>query len=453
MRLLFSTFSILLAFLTCAQDTSILKYNVFLNSLLRNHPSVQKAELEKSNINLGLMAAKGAFDPKIYQNSLFKDFNNINYYDLNSTQLSIPSYIGDFKLNYNTAFGQNINPSDYLPSNGLIGMYYTIPLLKGLIIDDRRTELKKQSYSKNIANATFLKNSLAIALVASKYYWDWAFYYHCYQLSKENESLAFKRFNDIKSSQKLGEVAPIDTVEAQTQWLIRRTELIKLSYKFNQYSILLKNFIWDSTQNSSKTFYPSNLNTSQILANELFLINNNSKLNPDLKLYQLKVNLNRLDAKLKKEQLKPKFDAYIGLLSTPKNFNLDYQNRTTGLAFEFPLFLRKERSGYKISQNKIMQSELDFKEIDRKVSSEYSACFKLLEGLLVQIQLFEALESQYKKLLDAETEKFYQGESSVFMINAREQKWVDTRLKKVELITDFYYQIAAIKYIAGTLAN
>jgi len=435
------------------QELIELNYLSFVGSLIKNHPAIQSAQLEKANINLGKMAANGAFDPKLNYSNLFKDFNNINYYDMNATQISVPSYIGDFKINYSTAFGQKVNPADYLPSNGVIGMYYSMPLLRGLVTDDRRTELKRQSFSNELGDATYFKKSQALILVASKYYWDWVNFYNNYTLSMDNEQLALTRFENIKSSQKLGEIAPIDTIEAQTQWLIRQSERIKLQYKFNQYSLLLKNFIWDSTIRNTNTIRPANLETSQILANQLVLLNYKTLSNPDITLYQLKINFTKLDAKLKREQLKPKLDAYVGILSTPQNFDFNYQNRATGVAFEFPLFLRKERSGYRVAKNKIEQAKLEYQELNRKIDVDYKSTYLILEGLVIQIKLYEKLEIQYKKLLDAEIEKFNQGESSVFMINSREQKWVDTRQKKVELITDFYYQIALIKYIAGTLLN
>ena len=50
-----------------------------------------------------------------------------------------------------------------------------------------------------------------------------------------------------------------------------------------------------------------------------------------------------------------------------------------------------------------------------------------------QVQQVEAIVTNYKTLLQGEERKFALGESSLFLVNSREQKLIDARLKRTEL--------------------
>ena len=56
-----------------------------------------------------------------------------------------------------------------------------------------------------------------------------------------------------------------------------------------------------------------------------------------------------------------------------------------------------------------------------------------------------------QRLLDAEREKFNSGESSVFLINTREQQLFDLRVQEAEISTQLKIQEIEVLYLLGAL--
>ena len=61
--------------------------------------------------------------------------------------------------------------------------------------------------------------------------------------------------------------------------------------------------------------------------------------------------------------------------------------------------------------------------------------------------------ANYQALLDAEIEKFNLGESSIFLLNSREQKLIDTQLKLTALRGKFFKSRIGLEWAAGQLGE
>ena len=61
-----------------------------------------------------------------------------------------------------------------------------------------------------------------------------------------------------------------------------------------------------------------------------------------------------------------------------------------------------------------------------------------LESFVIQSDFIKSIVKDYGTLLKAEERKFFLGESSLFLVNYRESKLIETRLKAVELENKFF---------------
>jgi outer membrane protein TolC len=68
-----------------------------------------------------------------------------------------------------------------------------------------------------------------------------------------------------------------------------------------------------------------------------------------------------------------------------------------------------------------------------------------------QIKTNEAILKANKLLFDTENTKFQMGESSLFLINNRELKFIETEQKHVALKTKFYLRIYKNLWAMGSL--
>ena len=62
---------------------------------------------------------------------------------------------------------------------------------------------------------------------------------------------------------------------------------------------------------------------------------------------------------------------------------------------------------------------------------------KELKSYVLQNELTAEIVTDYGVLLRAEERKFFLGESSLFLVNSRESKLIDAKLKAIQLENDF----------------
>jgi outer membrane protein TolC len=98
------------------------------------------------------------------------------------------------------------------------------------------------------------------------------------------------------------------------------------------------------------------------------------------------------------------------------------------------------------TSNKLEQKRI---EIENKVRGYYND----LENSRNQIQRYQVLLRNLQSLLQAEQRKFEVGESSIFLINSREQKLIETQLKFNKLQGEFAKDLLSVYWSAGRLAN
>ncbi len=136
-----------------------------------------------------------------------------------------------------------------------------------------------------------------------------------------------------------------------------------------------------------------------------------------------------------------------------KNASADfYQNNNKfGIDIGLPLRLSEGRGSYKIAKLKIKettyQQNMQVQEIENKVRYYFNEVL----GLQQQIKMYEAAYKNYQTLLRGEETRFTAGESSLFILNNRENKVLEVLQKLVELKTKFFKAQIALQWATGQL--
>ena len=132
----------------------------FYQLVIKNHPLAKQANLELEIGRVGVLKAKGSFDPKAYNSLDQKYYNSYQYYSLLDAGLKIPTWYGlEFKGGVESNQGAFLNPEEKTPSSGLVYAGATVNIGKGLFIDERRAELFK---AKVYYQSTFFEQKLPI---------------------------------------------------------------------------------------------------------------------------------------------------------------------------------------------------------------------------------------------------------------------------------------------------
>ena len=163
----------------------------------------------------------------------------------------------------------------------------------------------------------------------------------------------------------------------------------------------------------------------------------------------------RLILLIKREKLKPKLKVkYNALLTTSDNINIhefDLSNYKLGIGFSMPLFLRSERAGVKKGKLRIQEQELDLMYKKNELFNKAEASWQQQAILKEQISIYEQNASNYERLLNGENEKFRYGESSVFLLNKRQEKYIDGKLKLTEAYVKFQMEVLNYLYLSNQL--
>lgn len=447
----YSTFILLLSVVflqSQVQDSIVLRFNEYLGYVKKFHPIAKQAELTLGMGQANLMKARGGFDPKIEVDYDRKKFKGTEYYDRLNTTFKIPTWYGiELKGSFEQNNGDFLNPAESLPIDGLYSAGVSISVGQGLWINERMATLKQAKYfrEQSKADRDLLVNQ--ILYEASLAYFDWLQAFNetlIYQSFLENAST---RFEGTKKRAASGDIAAIDTVEAKIALQNRALSLEQAKVKLMKRSLELSNFLWMNdevpVEVKPNVIPDTNIDgdidtTLEILGKPLdsFTVENH----PKLKSLVYKIGGLRVEKNLKANKLLPKIDLeYNFLTETPEFINsLNTQDYKGGVNFRLPLFLRKERGDLKLAKFKLQDAKFDFDNAQVALQNKIVAIYRELESFETQSLLIDEIVANYNMLLAAEERKFTFGESSLFLINSREIKLIDSELKQIAVQNKFY---------------
>ena len=134
----------------------------------------------------------------------------------------------------------------------------------------------------------------------------------------------------------------------------------------------------------------------------------------------------------------------------PGYYDFNWSNYKLGLEFAFPLFLRSERG--KLREVKIKQQELSYEiqQSGREIRNNILASYNDLSAYTAQLAVQQKSIENQQILVTGENQKFALGESTLFLINSRETKLIDMKIKQESMISSYQKTIAELYYKAGT---
>jgi outer membrane protein TolC len=124
-----------------------------------------------------------------------------------------------------------------------------------------------------------------------------------------------------------------------------------------------------------------------------------------------------------------------------------------GINFSYPILNRKARGDLRITEIKMAQTDYEIRQKRQDIANKVQQYANELGNLDAQVVLYRDISTNYRTLLDAENERFSFGESSVFLVNTREQRWLDAQIKYLKLLSEYRKAEAGLQWAAGTLAN
>jgi outer membrane protein TolC len=307
-------------------------------------------------------------------------------------------------------------------------------LAQGLLIDRRRAALRQAQVYVESTKAERIQIRNDLFMESTEAYWAWAGDYQNVKVLEGGVKLAEERFEMVKESYIQGDFPAIDTVEAYTQVMDRIYRLQTAQIEFFKSTQFLNTFLWDENNEPvdlMESVYPENVLDPTIFDYSKESMREYIFRHPQLLLTDYDIESLQIDRRYKSNMLLPVLKVnYNFLLEDINEFQLSpflENNYKLGMTFSMPLFLRGERGDLGLTKAKI-----NFKTYERDLK-----LLQLTTKLESEIYNFETVEKQLgiynnnvnglQKLLNGELMRFEVGESSLFLVNAREVSLISAR--------------------------
>lgn len=422
-------------------------YTEFLGYVKKYHPLVKNANLEINKAQANLMMARGGFDPKIEVDFSKKQFKDKEYYSILNSSFKIPTWYGiEIKAGFDNSEGVYLNPQNTLPNQGLTSLGVTVPLGQGLFINQRMADVRKAKMQMKLSQSERKLQAIAVLYDASLTYFNWKKNFNEVKLYEDYNKNAQTRFKGIRTLIIQGDKPAIDSIEAGIIVKNRLLNLEDSKLKLAKAKLEIANFLWLENniplelaeelipETQLEFTIQESLKTNDLL-NTDFSITNHPKINA----LQSKIDILNVEKKLKANMLLPKIDVGYSYLAEPSYLdNYQFQDYKIGLDFYFPLFLRKERGSLKLAKYKVQETEfvLDLEKV--QLTNKINAQKLEIASLLIQKDLIKDLVQDNMTMLNSEERLFSFGESSLFLINTRENNLVSAQLSQIALENGFY---------------
>lgn len=446
---------------TNAQE-KVLSLENTLDIIRKYHPVAKQSVLLVDMADANLQASRGAFDPSFYTRNERKTFDGKNYYNYSNPELKIPTWFGiNVKAGLENNQGDKINPEITPNRSTYVGVSF--PVLKGLLLDQRRAVLQqsKLMVQKSKQEQLLMINDLLFD--AADVYWNWVSAYQVYNVLTSAVQFNEKRFGFVKLAYQSGDRAAIDTTEALSQLQAIQTIQSQAWAELQKQRLYLSNFMWNEAGDPYEILPEVSPDPSWNLV-EIGVypmpdldqsISVASTAHPKLIALGFKQKVLEVDKRLRLQGLLPTLDLKYNFLNegytTSKLFAqpLMENNYRFGIQFGLPLFQREARGEYRAAKIKLADLDYTQQQTQLQIVNKVKSTYNELLATQSQVLLYQSNVQNLQKLLKAEETKFEIGESSMFLVNTRETKLLESQQKLAELKAKFFTKILAIQWATG----
>jgi outer membrane protein TolC len=302
-----------------------------------------------------------------------------------------------------------------------------------------------------------------LLLETTSAYWNWVNAYYINTILIRSVQNNKERYEVVKKSFFAGDRAAIDTTEALTQLQTFEIMQNQAALDLQKARLELSNYFWTANgmpyELEEEILPLSNFELNKINNIELGrleeLVDQAIQTHPKIKMTNNKSTILDIEKRLKTIELFPSlklnYNALENNLSRISS-NLNTSNNTKyGVTLTMPLFQRQARGELAKTKNKIDELDWNIKYITLEIENKVRGSFAEFYALKQQVKTNEGILTANKLLFDTENIKFQIGESSLFLINNRELKFIETEQKQIALIAKFYLSIYKNLWAMGSL--
>lgn len=333
-----------------------------------------------------------------------------------------------------------------------------VPLLRDGPIDRRRATITRTTLGVDIAKLEVTRQRIEIVRLAAHRYWDWVSAGRRLSIAREWLSLASKRDDDIASRARSGDVAEIDRTENQRTMLQRRAAVVSAERALFEAGTELSMFYRDD---KGAPVVPDVSRLPSVIPD----VSGIDALDPkvaEVQAYARRPELSTIDAQrtqarveldLARNQRLPAVDVVVAGSKDfgPGDPKWDKPAVEVSLVVDIPLLARPARGradSAEATRAKLDQRERFMKErIGVDIRNAWMALRTAKDRADLareELRIAEALEK-------AEFDKFNAGDSTLLIVNLREQAAAEAAIRLVDGLVDVHKAVATYRAVMGNM--
>lgn len=427
-----------------------LSWDEVLQSVKLHYPIIHAARQSIIKAEGQYLAAKGAFDPSLSSRYISSPTGGY-VYNYSETYVTVPTTYRGLQVfsGYRRGVGNFPIYDNYYETNtgGEVRAGIVLPLLRNSSTDANRAQLEKSNLDIYVQKQNFMLTKIDILKNAGYAYWNWVGEGQKVLVYQHLLSLALERQKALEKRYQLGDAARIDAVENKRLVVQRQIALILAQRSLQQASFVLSLFYRD---HSGRTIIP----TPAQLPHGLLLraeneaapsLNRNNEDNfilhhPLVERIEKEIKMSNIDVGLARNSYLPTVNTLFytakdyGVgdpLKEPTSYNVEVQ-------FNFPVLLRQARGDTAAALSKLysLSDQEKLAKDNIRVALQDSA--NQLKMVAQQVQMTDQELVLAREVEKAEQIRFTQGDSSIFLVNQREQSVVETEIRAIDAKVSFY---------------
>lgn len=434
------------------QETQKLSLMKVLESIDTHYPQVKIARLEVIKASGAFVNAKGQFDPSLEASTRSQPAGGyINNYG--DTQLTIPTLYNGVKLFAGYRNGEGNWPiyyQNYLTNSG--GEYragLSLPLLRDRLIDKERTGLLSSAQLMLMKEQDAEAIKIKIYQEAIKAYWQWVEAGLQLNTFRQLLHLAQKRQHAIEQQASLGDLPKL-AISENLQQIVQREQLLNQGQMiFEQAGVKLSLYFRDPKGNPRVP----EIGSLPDLTSTSYPIDASLTEHPGIKKLNHYATIMRLKRNQARNELLPQLDAtaYTFKQNGTGGYPLMIpQAAMVGVSFKFPLLQRQAKGNLIQAESELRQVRVEKRFLYEQLSNEFANMLIGINRSRQQVSLLKKELTLAQKVQQGETKKFYQGDSTLFLVNQREQMTTQVQLNTLHAQVQLEELKAKARYFAST---
>jgi outer membrane protein len=478
-----------------AQDAPVLELslNDAVERALKNNVGIAVQRFDPEAAAEGVRQARGAYDP-VFASTLMDSsdaspatatYEGVTKLTMKRTVFNfglsqaVPSG-ADVSLTFNNSRRESNSASErYSPAySSVLSIGVTQPLARGFRIDNRRYQLRVAKVSREISDVQFRQTVITTVANVKQLYYDLIYAIDNLEAQRKNLTLASKLLDENRIRVKVGTMAPLDVVQAESEAASREADVIVAEAAVSQAEDDLKGQIFPRHESETwalrivptdrPTAEPKQIDVDAAIRTALEKRTDVVAAHKNLEIVEAGLSLARSNLLpavdliasygmngaggrqiLRDPAAEPPVSYIPGGYSdaTSQVFGRDYPSWSIGVNLSYPLFNRSAsaaRARARISRDQTVAS---LRRLELQIAAEVRAAARAVETNYKLAEATGAARVLATRSLDAEDKRFSAGMSTNYLVTQKQRDLAVAAVQELRAIANYRKSVIAFERV------